>query len=544
MNLSIRMKLLLLLAGLTIFYMAVFWLLNETLLDDYYEYKKKIVLVDAYDQLNNYYQGDPQAIIYELQYLESIQGLHISIEDSGFNVKYSSSSKLDNNSQQNGSLTPPADIGNLAVGDKSSPDYQGNAPENSPGDNANPPGGKQPSAPGMNNSPVPIPGHDHPLPDLIRDNADLLSDQDEFITKTYEPEDGQATLHLAGKLGDSDYVLISLSMVSIEDNAAIASDFFMLAGLVILAAGLLITAYASGRFTRPIQELNRLAQSMAHLDFEQKFVTNGQDEISELGASLNSLSDQLKQSISDLQNANRQLQEDIDKERKLDQTRRDFIANVSHELKSPLALVQGYAEGLIDNVNSDEDRSYYCDVILDETVKMNTLVRQLLDLAQIESGGTEPEYTVFDIAEMVNGLIRKSDMQLSQKNLIAVLDGPDGLKVRADAFMTEQVLNNYLINAIHHVDEQSKIVLRWSVCAGNSKVRVSVINTGPPIQDDLLDDLWKSFYKVDAARSRDYGGSGLGLAIVKAIQEAQNNACGVLNHPGEVEFWMELDLEI
>jgi signal transduction histidine kinase len=252
------------------------------------------------------------------------------------------------------------------------------------------------------------------------------------------------------------------------------------------------------------------------------------------------MSGQLERSIGELVTANEKLLEDIERERRIDDMRKEFIASVSHELKTPIAMIQGYAEGLKLNVNEDEEnRNFYCDVITDEAARMNRLVTQLLSLARIESGNAIPEIICFDIAEMARRVLRKSRLVLEERGIDASIEGEEHSLVSADYDMIEQVLTNYITNAVDHTSGDNK--LRVRIDSGADKVRVSVFNSGDPIPPESIDSIWTSFYKTDKARTREHGGTGLGLSIVKAIQDAHGNAYGAANVRGGVEFWFDVD---
>ena len=220
--------------------------------------------------------------------------------------------------------------------------------------------------------------------------------------------------------------------------------------------------------------------------------------------------------------------------------RKEFSANVSHELKTPIALIQGYAEGLKEGVNDDpESREFYCDVIMDEASKMNQMVKNLLTLNQLEFGNDEVEFARFDIAALVRGVIASCDILIQQAGASVDFVSEEKVYVWGDEFKTEQVVRNYLTNAIHHVDNEKRIEVR--IVSSDGKVRVSVFNSGKPIPEEDVPKLWDKFYKVDKAHTREYGGNGIGLSIVKAIMESFHQGYGVKNYDNGVEFWFELD---
>jgi signal transduction histidine kinase len=279
---------------------------------------------------------------------------------------------------------------------------------------------------------------------------------------------------------------------------------------------------------------------MAKLDFSQKYKIETRDEIGDLGKSINSLSNQLDKSITELTEANAKLLKDIEHERRIDEMRKEFVSSVSHELKTPIALIQGYAEGLKENIIEDEEsKNYYCYVIADEASKMNKMVRELLDLSQIESGYFILERQVVDISMLVEQVLNKFEPILKEKQICLSGARQREVMVNGDIFRIEQVMVNYLNNAINHIDQQKEIAV--NIHPVDDKVRISVFNTGKPIPDESLDKVFISFYKVDKARTRSYGGTGLGLSVVRAIQEQHNNAYGVINRDNGVEFWFDVD---
>ena len=275
---------------------------------------------------------------------------------------------------------------------------------------------------------------------------------------------------------------------------------------------------------------------MAKLDFSQKYDVKTDDEIGELGKTINDLSQQLNRKIVELNEANEKLKADIEKEKKIDAMRKEFISSVSHELKTPIALIQGYAEGLKDNiVTEEEDKNFYCEVISDETEKMEKLVKGLLTLSQIESGSVNLENKIFNIVHLVEKIVNKYKPILKNKNINLIIEHDDKeLNVKADRSKIEQVLVNFINNAINHIDENGK--LKIGLKDGQEKIRVSVCNTGSHIPKEEMDRIWDSFYKIDKSRAREYGGTGLGLSIVKGILELHNNAFGVLNKNEVLNF--------
>ena len=342
----------------------------------------------------------------------------------------------------------------------------------------------------------------------------------------------------AGEGAGKYYYVLTTPLESIDEMAAISNRFLIIIGVSAIIAGAIIVYFVSGRMTRPIVSLTHLSRRMAELDFESRFEGHSGDELQALGENMNEMALRLESAIEKLQTANRQLEEDLREKENRDRLRREFLSNVSHELKTPIALVRGYAEGLRDGISEDEEsRQEYCEIIIDEAEKMGRLVRQLLNLDELESGYLRPEPELFDLSELLTGSAGAVRLQAEEKNARIVQDIPPQMPIVADEFMIEQVVQNYLSNALHHVSEGGSIQI--SACLRGARVRLTVFNTGEKIPEQSLPGIWDKFYKVDKARTRAYGGSGIGLSIVKAIMEAMGGECGAENREDGVLFYAE-----
>ena len=279
---------------------------------------------------------------------------------------------------------------------------------------------------------------------------------------------------------------------------------------------------------------------MSDLDFDARYQSRAGNEIDVLGDNFNKMSRKLESTISELKSANNKLQKDIEDKIKIDEMRKEFLDNVSHELKTPIALIQGYAEGLNENISDDpESREFYCEVIMDEASKMNKLVKNLLTLNQLESGKDAPVMERFDIVSLIRGVLGSMHIMIEQKEATVIFEETEPVYVWADEFKIEEVVTNYTSNALNHLEGERKVEIK--VLQEEDCVKVTVFNTGTPIPEEDIPNLWNKFYKVDKARTREYGGSGIGLSIVKAIIESMNQKYGVCNYDNGVEFWFTLD---
>ena len=335
------------------------------------------------------------------------------------------------------------------------------------------------------------------------DTGDTIEKNERFIIKKIKDSKNDITYILLSATLDNDYLLyIRIPINSIQESVKISNNFlYLMAGIAILIAAVIVS-YVSRKFGDPIAELNDIAKKMSNLDFSHKYrITDVDDEINNLGKSINTMSDKLEKTIKQLRNTNIELEKDIEEKSKIDEMRKSFISDVSHELKTPIALIQGYSEGLLENVNSDEEsRKFYAEVILDETNKMDRLVKQLLDLMKLEYGKREFEDKKFNIVELEREVVRKSQVILEEKQIEIEFKTAEEIHVHADDFYIEQVITNYLTNAIKHakeVDGKKYIQIENEVNVEKNKVRIKVFNTGDPIEEENIARIWNRFYKVD-----------------------------------------------
>ncbi|MCR5590810.1 MAG: HAMP domain-containing histidine kinase [Lachnospiraceae bacterium] len=360
------------------------------------------------------------------------------------------------------------------------------------------------------------------------------------IQRTTDPRMKIEYLELWGSMENGNFILMRTPVQSMKEAAVLANTMFIRFGIIAIIAGIIFISMATKKITRPIMNLVGISEKMTRLDFSEKFVSRGNNEVDALGEHMNRLSDKLEATIEELKSANTELLRDIEKKTEIDEMRKEFLSNVSHELKTPIALIQGYAEGLKDCVNDDEEsRDFYCDVITDEADRMNKLVKNLLNLNELEAGGRKVEIEHFDLMELIRNCTASMDILIKQNGISLVMPQQTSIMVWADEFKTEQVLTNYLSNAIHYASGEKTV--RIGATRNGDTVRVNVFNTGEPISDEVLPNLWTKFYKADKARTREYGGSGIGLSIVKACMEAMGRDYGVENHPDGVSFWFEVD---
>lgn len=487
---SVKVKLFLTLSTTVLLIILFLIIVNNFALEKFYLYKKQNTLKSVYESLNDYYKtpGQDNDLQTELEKLSIKNNFDILIKDNnGINL-YTTNKNFS------------AVIGSI-----------------------------------------------NDILDKVQGGKELESNDNFTIKKQRDSKNGLSYMMLSGKLENGYFLYIRIPLNSIQDSVSISNNFLlMMAGFTILIASIMVTI-VSKKFTEPILELNNIAKKMSNLDFSQKYkVTNARDEINDLGRSINTMSDKLERTIKQLRNSNIELERDIEEKSKIDEMRKTFISDVSHELKTPIALIQGYSEGLLENVNNDEEsRKFYAEVILDETNKMDKLVKQLLELMKLEYGKREFNNKEFNIVELEKEVIRKTNVMIEEKQAEIKFDENEDIRVFADDFYIEQVLTNYLTNAIKNVKEiygEKYIKISNEINKEENKVCIKVFNTGKQISEENLNRIWNRFYKADESRHREDGGTGIGLAFVKAIMSNYDNKYGVKNLENGVEFYFELDM--
>ncbi len=468
-------------------FIAVMLVLNLLFFNTYYLFQKKHNLTRVYDTINSQYNGDITILDDKLAAVEKNNSIRISIMNAYGQYIYDTSFARDRGTEPFSSLIQDT-IGRTLY---------------------------------------------------TYDENDLARKGYTFCTLN-DPNGSTAYIALIGRLQTGDMVLLRIPTAALTENQSVNFVFLLISGLVALLV-CLIAAYFIGRhLTRPLTEMTEVANAVARLDFSRRYTGTQQDELGELGRSINQMSKYLESAIDDMQEMNRQLQTEIEEKQRIDDMRKEFIINVSHDLKTPIALIQGYAEGLRVGVNeSEEDKNYYCDIIIDEAKRMNHLVRQLLDLSRIELGNTVPNLSDFDAYELAEAVVEKTQLMWQEKHLSIDLSAVGPHTLHADYDLLERALMNYMTNAIDHTPEGGHI---WLSTAEDTRHSIiTVRNEGMSLAPEELNKIWDKFYKLDKARTRITGsGSGIGLSIVRAIMQAHHGGAGARNVDGGVEFYLSL----
>lgn len=337
------------------------------------------------------------------------------------------------------------------------------------------------------------------------------------------------------ELDEGYFAEVRIQKQLILSSAATANEFITFIAGVCLIASLAWVIIFARRFSKPLSEMNDITRDMAALKFDRTITVNRTDEIGQLANSVNEMSASLSSTLEDLKRTNAKLRDEIALERELDKMRKSFVANVSHELKTPIAIISGYAEGLKLNVNA-QNRDEYCDTIIDESRRMNELVLSILELSKYESGQVPANKTSFDIHELTSVLLNRifSDTDINKTNTI-----PPQTIVFADKTQIEQALKSYLENAKSHTNRDGFVNVFCEEY--NNKFRICVHNSGSHIEKEKMPYIWQSFYRGDDSHKRDKSRFGLGLSIVSAVMKTHQNNFGVYNTDSGVCFWLELD---
>ncbi|MFI3208060.1 MAG: histidine kinase dimerization/phospho-acceptor domain-containing protein [Eubacteriales bacterium] len=356
------------------------------------------------------------------------------------------------------------------------------------------------------------------------------------------PTNTDEVLRLSGEFtyeGEEIYVQMSLTVASIENSAAFFANSNTVIGVVILLIGILLSIYVSRSITKPIENIEKVSQNLADLQFgEYASESDGSMEIRSLAHSVNRMSDELQLRIEELNNLNEKLQQDVDYQKQMEQMRREFVANVSHEMKTPLAILQFYCENLKCDIEGI-DKNYYYDTIIEETNRMDEMVKSMLEISSLENGLAKMEFEKVDISEIANHTIAKLNPLLVKHEVMLNIE-PD-LCVYGDRRYIEQGIKNYVTNAASHTKESGCIKI--SLQKEGDFAKLVVYNEGKQIETSQMERIWESFYKSDKSRVRvDNTNVGLGLYIVKCIIENHEGHYGVENHDDGVAFYFEIPL--
>jgi len=337
--------------------------------------------------------------------------------------------------------------------------------------------------------------------------------------------------------GDRLHICTQVSQSTMVSKVEILVMFMALMIFLIIAVFIIMNYVRS--FAKPINKMVAITGNMSRLDFSEKCPQVKYEEFAQLSDSINVMSASLDSALTELKDKNSKLQQDIENERTIDELRQTFISGISHELKTPIAIIQGYAEGAkaFYGAGNTALADQYCDTIAEEATRMNNMIMRLLEITRYDSGAIEPNRENFNIHDEVQDWFDRNSTIIEEKGVKVVNEIPAALVVNGDRFLIASIINNYLSNAMSHV-EGDKIITAF-VRKENGRTRVFIANTGKQIADKDIDKIWTSFYRADKSLSRKQGRFGLGLAIVASIQRLHGEQYGVNNTGTGVEFWFD-----
>ena len=326
--------------------------------------------------------------------------------------------------------------------------------------------------------------------------------------------------------GETNYLFAMTSLQPVNEAAVALSQFYPLffgfATLLVLLASLIFSKW----LIKPLLSLNRVTKKIADMDFSEKLPVHCSDELGQLSGNINYLSTELEEYIS-------KLRQDLDREKQLEETRKRFISGVSHELKTPLAIIKSCMSILRDGI-AKEKSDYYFSAVEDEVQRMDALVMEMLDLAKMASGTYSPEMITFDISALIWQICASYQNQIDEKRISLVVS-TEAVFVVGHEKLIGRVISNFISNAIRHTETKHSITV--SVERKNLTVKISIENEGNYLREEELSRVWEQFYRVD---SRKVDGTGLGLAIASEILKLHQTSYGVSNTNNGVCFFFSL----
>jgi len=346
-----------------------------------------------------------------------------------------------------------------------------------------------------------------------------------YVYETKYPVEGARWLVYIDQLENNKIALMQIPVVAIEEAIHVIQSFFSLLMLISFGIAIIVSIYLSSTITKPIKKIHSVAKSIGNLEFDVKYTGKSSDEIGQLGERLNQISQKLKQTIDELQS-------EIEKEKNIDRLRRRFVAQVSHELQTPISIISSYVEALEDQIVSENELESYYEVIRDESDKMSRIIKDLLQLSQLEAKTLHFKMESFELASFIRLICKRYGVIAAQKNLEFIFQDniQNEIDIVGDELRLEQGITNILSNALKHSSKFVKVDLTQR--KDNFMLRIE--NSGEKIDDSELPHLFESFYKGKTSLKKE--GTGLGLSIAAQIFEQHNIGYKVFNSQDGVVF--------
>ena len=366
----------------------------------------------------------------------------------------------------------------------------------------------------------------------------LITEKDSGTNRQYQ------TLDFYGYYETNDtpyYIFLRTPKEAVTLAAQLAVKYNLYIALATFVLMAITSYFVSRRITRPIAEISNAAERISQTDFSQPLTIRTGDELEDLSHNINDMAEKLQDYIYQLQLNQQLLEKDLEREARTSQMRKEFIANVSHDFKTPLTLIRAYTETIRNQNTNQEEHQQYCDIILNESERLNQMVTQLLQLSRLESGTVTLEQSYFPMEELMRDVLYRNQLLIQQKHLNIVWhDTDEDHIVEGDYTRIEQIVTNLIENAIKYTQDSGQIAL--SVTKADDLCHIAVTNSSPPLTEKQLENLFISFYKTDESRHHEQQSFGLGLAIVKATLDLHKQTCYAENTPDGLKIGFTLPL--
>lgn len=357
----------------------------------------------------------------------------------------------------------------------------------------------------------------------------LGNNESEIVTlKNYEKSGYD--LHLVGKINDN-YVILSTSIESLKKDARTTVIILIITSLLTFTILTILSYFISRLFSKKINEIKEVTEDISNLKFSKKIEINSNDELGDLLDNVNKMSQKLQDSIKALENANLKLKNDLIEKEKQEKLRRRLIANISHEFKTPLTIISGYSQLMLDDVKDKENKENL-EMIISESERLSGLVYEFLELSKLESGNVKLNNTRVDINELIKKELKKLSVRIQDKNISVKESYAKDAIITIDEKQVTRVIENILTNAIKFCKNEMEIKIRTYV--KEDYLVYEVYNSGSNIAEKEIENIFNSYYKDKSGRNKD--GTGLGLTIVRAIVDLYNGKCEVVNTKKGVKF--------
>lgn len=370
------------------------------------------------------------------------------------------------------------------------------------------------------------------IADRTKDNHVVSEVEDDVLNINY--------LQVCGRFNNGCYYIINTPLESINESVSLSTIFLLYVLIILLPVSVCLILFLITRITEPLTKLTAVSKKIANLDFSETCEEVGSKEIIELASNFNKMSKELEKNIGNLKTANIKLKQDLEEKEELEEMRKDFLSSVSHELKTPIAIISGYSESLKEGIEDKDDVIFFSETIYEETQKLSKMVKQIIQINKTNYMENDINITKENLIELINSIITPMQKVIEEKNVTIINNISSTIFTWTDKTLLSQIISNYITNAIDHVNING--IIRIDILTEKEKNKLIVFNTGSHIPEDCINKIWEKFYKIDKSRNRDFGGTGLGLSIVSTYSKKLDIECGVRNINEGVEFFITIDI--